>query len=106
MVVVNLSDLFQGMPVIVLDLKLPAPLEDGVNLVRTRANRLKRRLWISLSRKWSILRYGLREVFENFKRTEDKKPILKREGLSRPDPLFTSGSVGWEDVDLTGRTPA
>ena len=67
------------MPVIVLDLKVPAPLEEGIDQVRIQARRLKRRLRISWSRKWSVFRYGLRNVFENFKRTEDEKPIMRSE---------------------------
>ncbi len=69
----------QAMAVIVLDLKIPAPLEEGLDSVRVQARRFKRRLRINWSRKWSIFRYGLRNVFENFKKDEDKKPILKRE---------------------------
>ena len=69
----------QAMPVIVLDLKVPVPLEEGFDLVRVQARRFKRRMRINWSRKWSIFRYGLRTVAENFKRCEDKKPILKRE---------------------------
>ena len=69
----------QAMPVIVLDLKVPAPLEEGFDFAQVQARRLKRRLRINWSRKWSIFRYGLRTVAENFKRCEDKKPILKRE---------------------------
>ena len=70
---------FQAMPVIVLDLKVPAPLEEGLDLVRIQARRLRRRLRINWSRKWSVFRYGLRNVFENFKRTEDEKPIMRSE---------------------------
>ena len=69
----------QAMPVIVLDLKVPVPLEEGFDLVRVQARRFKRRMRINWSRKWSIFRYGLRTVVENFKRSEDKKPILKRD---------------------------
>ena len=67
------------MPVIVLDLKIPASLEEGLDSVRVQARRFKRRLRINWSRKWSVFRYGLRTVIENFKKDDDKKPILKRE---------------------------
>ena len=79
--VVRLTSLIflQAMPVIVLDLKIPASLEEGLDSVRVQARRFKRRLRINWSRKWSVFRYGLRTVIENFKKDDDKKPILKRE---------------------------
>ena len=68
------------MPVIVVDLKVPAVLEEGMDLVMSRARRIKRRLRINWSRRMSIIRYGLRTFYENMKGTEDERPILKREG--------------------------
>ena len=106
----TMSDLFQVMPVIVVDLKVPATLEDGMDRLMSRARRLRRRFRIGWSRKLAMLRYGLRGVVENFKKTEDDKPILKREGrqdlLTCPsfNPLFLGGHVGFTDVDLTSRT--
>ena len=76
----TMSDLFQVMPVIVVDLKVPTVLEDGMDQMMSQARRLKRRLRINWSRKWSIFRYGLRGIVENFTKTEDEKPILKRDG--------------------------
>ena len=65
---------------VVIDLKMPAILEDGMDRVVVQGRRLKRRLRINWSRRMSILRYGLRGFFETLRRTEDEKPILKREG--------------------------
>ena len=56
---------------VVIDLKMPAALEDGMDRVVVQTRRPKRRL--------SILRYGLRSFLEAMRKTEDKKPILKRE---------------------------
>ena len=67
------------MPVVVIDLKMPAALEDGMDRVVVQMRRLKRRLQINWSRRLSILRYGLRSFLEAMRKTEDKKPILKRE---------------------------
>ena len=72
--------IFQVMPVVVIDLKMPAILEDGMDRVAVQGRQLRRRLRINWSRRMSILRYGLRGFLENLRRTEDEKPILKREG--------------------------
>ena len=77
----TMSDLFQAMPVIMVDLKVPTSLEDGIDRMVSQACCLKRRLRIKWSRRWSIFCYGLRGIVENFKKTEDGRPILKRDGI-------------------------
>lgn len=81
------------MPVIVVDLKVPAVLEEGTDLMMSRLRRIKRRLRINWSRRMSMIRYGLRTFYENMKGTEDERPILKREG-----ELFQSSHCLYFDV--------